>query len=134
MNEVGMLGAKAKEEFSDEVVMQNYRKAAAEGLLQVMSKMGISTLQSCKKGAQVFEAVGLADDIVERCFTGTTTRIQGTGFEALYRDLEERFRQSVYSNDATKLSVLVRNGGQLQFRDGGEAHGVYGCQGHYDDC
>jgi hypothetical protein len=53
MNEDGMLEAKAKEEFSDEEFVQNYRKAAAKGLLNVMRKMGISTLQSCK-GAQVF--------------------------------------------------------------------------------
>ena len=52
-----------------------------------MSKMGISTLQSYK-GAQVFEAVGLSEEIVDRAFTGTTTRIQGTDFNALFTDLE----------------------------------------------
>ena len=82
MNAEGMVEAKAKQEFTDEEIMKNYRKAAAKGLLKVMSKMGISTLQSYK-GAQVFEAIGLADEVVDRCFTGTTTRIQGTDFEAL---------------------------------------------------
>jgi glutamate synthase domain-containing protein 2 len=52
-------------EFTDDELMANYRNAAAKGLLKVMSKMGISTLQSYK-GAQVFEAVGLADEIVDR--------------------------------------------------------------------
>lgn len=120
MNEEGMVEAKAKEEFTNEEVMQNYRKAAAKGLLKVMSKMGISTLQSYK-AAQVFEAVGLADEVVDRCFTGTTTRIQGTDFEALYRDLE-RFHDSGYPVHAGELDDLVRSDGQMHYRDGGEAH------------
>lgn len=115
MNEEGLVLAKAKQEYTDDECMANYRNAAAKGLLKVMSKMGISTLQSYK-GAQVFEAVGLADEIVDRCFTGTTTRIQGTGFEALYRDME-KFHQNAYSK-----SDLVQSDGQLHYRDDGEAH------------
>jgi glutamate synthase (NADH) len=120
MNAEGMVEAKAKQEFTDYEVMKNYRKAAAKGLLKVMSKMGISTLQSYK-GAQVFEAVGLADEIVDRCFTGTTTRIQGTDFEALYRDLE-RFHESAFPEHPTDLDDLVCSDGQFHYRDGGEAH------------
>ena len=120
MNSDGMVEAKAKEEFTDEQVIKNYRKAAAKGLLKVMSKMGISTLQSYK-GAQVFEAVGLADEVVDRCFTNTTTRIQGTDFEALYRDLE-RFHESAYPSGTTDFDGLVRSDGQFHYRDGGEAH------------
>jgi glutamate synthase domain-containing protein 2/glutamate synthase domain-containing protein 3 len=120
MNQEGMVEAISKETFSDDEVIKNYRKAAAKGLLKVMSKMGISTLQSYK-GAQVFEAVGLADEVVDRCFTGTTTRIQGTDFEALYRDLE-RFHESGYPNTASDLDDLVRSDGQFHYRDGGEAH------------
>jgi len=121
MNAEGMMEAKAKEEFTNEEVMQNYRKAAAKGLLKVMSKMGISTLQSYK-GAQVFEAVGLADEVVDRCFTGTTTRIQGTDFEALYRDLD-RFHEAAYPPQSNEeLDGLVRSDGQFHYRDGGEAH------------
>jgi glutamate synthase (NADPH/NADH) len=120
MNEDGMVEAKSKEEFTDEEVIKNYRKAAAKGLLKVMSKMGISTLQSYK-GAQVFEAVGLADEVVDRCFSGTTTRIQGADFEALYRDLE-RFHDSAYPAHATDNGDLVRSDGQFHYRDGAEAH------------
>jgi glutamate synthase (NADH) len=120
MNDEGMVEAKTKQIFTDYVLMQNYRKAAAKGLLKVMSKMGISTLQSYK-GAQVFEAVGLADEVVDRCFTGTTTRIQGSDFEALYRDLE-RFHESAYPMQSSEYSDLVRSDGQLHYRDGGEAH------------
>ena len=120
MNADGQIEAKAKQTFSDEEVMKNYRKAAAKGLLKVMSKMGISTLQSYK-GAQVFEAVGLADEVVDRCFTGTTTRIQGTDFEALYRDLE-RYHESAFPATPSDLDDLVRSDGQFHYRDGGEAH------------
>lgn len=122
MNEEGMVEAKAKQQFTDDEVMKNYRKAVAKGLLKVMSKMGISTLQSYK-AAQVFEAVGLADEVVDRCFTGTTTRIQGTDFEAIYRDLE-RFHEAAYPPHPTSASMegLVQSDGQLHYRDGGEAH------------
>lgn len=120
MNADGMLEAKAKREFTDDEIMSNYRKAAAKGLLKVMSKMGISTLQSYK-GAQVFEAVGLAEEVVDRCFTGTTTRIQGTDFEALYRDLE-RFHEDAFPKHTQEDSILVRSDGQFHWRDGGEAH------------
>jgi len=120
MNADGLIEAKGGREFTDAEVMTKYRKAAAKGLLKVMSKMGISTLQSYK-GAQVFEAVGLAEEIVDRCFTGTTTRIQGTGFEALYRDLE-RFHESAYPHSTSDEAPLVQNDGQLHYRDGGEAH------------
>mgnify|MGYP000588184813 CR=1 FL=1 len=120
MNAEGMMEAKAKREFTDDEIMANYRKAAAKGLLKVMSKMGISTLQSYK-AAQIFEAVGLADEVVDRCFTGTTTRIQGTDFEALYRDLE-KFHETAFPPHEPETAHLVRSDGQFHYRDGGEAH------------
>jgi glutamate synthase (NADPH/NADH) len=67
--------------------MVNYQTAVGKGLLKVMSKMGISTLQSYK-GAQVFEAIGIGSDVIERCFHGTTSRLEGVDFQALYRDIE----------------------------------------------
>ena len=63
-------------EYSDEKIVHAYQKAVAKGMLKVMSKMGISTLQSYK-GAQIFEAVGLNDDVIEKCFAGTASRIKG---------------------------------------------------------
>lgn len=119
MNVDGLVEAKSGKQFEDSEAIANYRKAAAKGLLKVMSKMGISTLQSYK-GAQVFEAVGLAEEIVDRCFTGTTTRIQGTGFEALYRDLK-RFHEEAYPDNKDE-QPLVQNDGQLHYRTGEEAH------------
>jgi glutamate synthase domain-containing protein 2 len=108
------------QEFTDEHLFQAYRNSACKGLLKVMSKMGISTLQSYK-GAQVFEAVGLAEEIVDRAFTGTTTRIQGTDFEALFTDLE-RFHDSAFANQIDGQTVLLENYGQFHYRDGKEAH------------
>jgi glutamate synthase (NADPH/NADH) len=65
MNSSGTIFARSSQPFTDEELFYAYRKAAAKGLLKVMSKMGISTLQSYK-GAQVFEALGLDDDVMER--------------------------------------------------------------------
>src|SRR5262249_19233303 len=59
----------------DHDLVYAYRKGVAKGMLKVMAKMGISTLQSYK-GAQIFEAVGLRDEVIERCFAGTASRIQ----------------------------------------------------------
>ncbi len=58
-------------------------------MLKVMAKMGISTLQSYK-GAQIFEAVGLRDEVIDRCFTGTASRIQGVSFDVLAEELIRR--------------------------------------------
>ena len=66
-------------EYTFQKVLKNYIKAVDKGLLKVLSKMGISTLQSyC--GAQIFEAIGLNKSLVERYFTGTSSRIEGRGF------------------------------------------------------
>ncbi|KAJ0406010.1 hypothetical protein ATCC90586_001356 [Pythium insidiosum] len=100
-------------------VFEKYRSAIGKGILKVMSKMGISTLQSYK-GAQVFEAVGLGDDIINMCFAGTTSRIQGTDFEALYTDIS-RFHEAGYPSH-TDLPPLLRNPGSYHFRNNSEVH------------
>ena len=66
-------------------MLSAYRVGVAKGILKVMAKMGISTLQSYK-GAQIFEAVGLNDDVIERCFAGTPSRIQGVDCETLAQE------------------------------------------------
>ena len=119
MNADGLILAKTKQEYTDAEMFATYRNSACKGMLKVMSKMGISTLQSYK-GAQVFEAVGLAEEIVDRAFTGTTTRIQGTDFEALYTDLS-RFHDSAW-NVAAGETPLLENYGQFHYRDGKEQH------------
>jgi len=118
MNRDGLIEAKVRQAVEDEQLVTSYRKAAAKGILKVMSKMGISTLQSYK-GAQVFEAVGLNDEVINKCFTGTVSRIQGAGFEALYTDLA-RLHEAAYPSSAAE--PLVPNHGQFHYRHGGEQH------------
>ena len=60
----------------------SYKKALENGLLKIMSKMGIS-LVSSYRGAQIFEAIGISSQLVEECFTGTCTQIEGVGYEEI---------------------------------------------------
>ncbi|TMW59939.1 hypothetical protein Poli38472_005008 [Pythium oligandrum] len=119
MNDEGLLKAHAGRELKSEEVFEKYKAAVGKGILKVMSKMGISTLQSYK-GAQVFEAVGLGDDIINLCFNGTTSRIQGTDFESLYTDIS-RFHEAGYPSHSD-LPPLLRNPGSYHFRNNSEVH------------
>ena len=92
-------------------------KAIGKGLLKTMSKMGISTVQSyC--GAQIFEAVGLDKELVERYFTGTPSRIGGVGLEELSTEALERHYRA-YPRTAREILPV---GGVLQWRRDGETH------------
>src|SRR5204863_3305724 len=73
-------------ELSDEDLKKNYIKAVNEGLLKVFSKMGISTLQSYQ-GAQIFEIIGLNHEVVDKYFTGATSRIQGMGLDEMAKEI-----------------------------------------------
>ena len=66
-------------------IVEAYKKGTKKGILKVMAKMGISTLHSYK-GAQIFEAVGLSDEIIQNSFPGTASRVGGISFEALYNE------------------------------------------------
>ena len=77
------------DDYTEEKIVQTYREGVRKGMLKVMGKMGISTLQSYK-GAQIFEALGLSPDVVEKCFAGTPSRIRGVDFDIL---AEEQFRR-----------------------------------------
>jgi glutamate synthase (NADPH) large chain len=109
-----------EEEYSDEKIVPAFRKAVAKGMLKVMGKMGISTLQSYK-GAQIFEAVGLNADVMERCFRGTASRISGVGFDVLSEEGIRRHEIGFPTRDTGRLPVLP-NDGQFHWRKGGEAH------------
>ncbi|KAF3766236.1 glutamate synthase [Cryphonectria parasitica EP155] len=109
-----------KKNLSDEALIQNYKHSCDGGILKVMSKMGISTLASYK-GAQIFEALGVDDTVVERCFRGTTTRIKGITFDLIAEDafrLHERGFPSRYTVGVPGLP----ESGEYHWRDGGEAH------------
>ena len=100
-------------------LLKNYIKAVDKGLLKVLSKMGISTLQSyC--GAQIFEAIGLNRAVVERYFTGTASRIEGVGLEVLAREAltKHKFAMQSPAESETELEI----GGSYQYRERGERH------------
>ena len=95
--------------------MRMYRRGVNKGLYKILSKMGISTITSYR-GAQLFEAVGLHSDVVDMCFTGTTCRIQGTGFRELERD------QKTLAQQAWNQRVPVVQGGFLKYVNDCEYH------------
>ena len=113
----GLLGTKFDTEDS---LVYAYKKAVGKGMLKVMAKMGISTLQSYK-GAQIFEAVGLAQDIINRCFVGTASRVQGVNFDTLIEEIERRHRVGYPQQDVNRLPVLT-NPGDFHWRSGGDGH------------
>ncbi len=109
-------------EFGDDhKVVAAYRKSVAKGMLKVMAKMGISTLQSYK-GAQIFEALGLRDEVVDRCFTGTASRVQGVGFRVLAEEALRRHRLA-YPPRPTADGNQLPNFGEFHWRPDGERHG-----------
>ncbi|TDY03965.1 glutamate synthase large subunit [Thiohalophilus thiocyanatoxydans] len=93
----------------------NYRKGINKGLYKITSKMGISTIASYR-GAQLFESVGLHQDVVDLCFNGTTNRIQGIGFSDLQED------QRLLCKLAWNKRKPIQQGGLLKFIHGGEDH------------
>ncbi|QFT76544.1 Ferredoxin-dependent glutamate synthase 1 [Erythrobacter sp. THAF29] len=110
---------KKHSELSADEVQQNYIKAIGKGILKVMSKMGISTYQSyC--GAQIFDAVGLSSDFVEKYFTGTATTIEGIGLEQVAEESVRRHAQAYGDNPLYKGMLDV--GGIYQYRLRGEEH------------
>ncbi|MGR5177527.1 glutamate synthase large subunit [Vibrio parahaemolyticus] len=96
-------------------VMQNYQYGINKGLYKIMSKMGISTIASYRC-SQLFEAVGLHTDVVNLCFTGVTTRIQGASFEDFQQDLFNLSRK------AWAKRKPVEHGGLLKYVHDGEYH------------
>jgi len=105
---------------ADHDLVAKYRKGVAKGMLKVMAKMGISTLQSYK-GAQIFEAIGLRDNVVERCFTGTASRVQGLDFEQIAEEAIRRHSLGYPEQEIMRLPVLP-NPGEFHWRAEGERH------------
>lgn len=110
-----------KESYDEDKIVRTYRKAVYKGMLKVMGKMGISTLASYK-GAQIFEALGLNEDVIEMCFRGTHSRIKGVDFEILAEEHLRRHELGYPSrNESTQLPVLP-NLGLVHWRHDGEKH------------
>ena len=102
-----------------EAALKNYKKAVNKGLLKVFSKMGISTLQSYR-GAQVFEAIGITQQVVDKYFTGTASRIEGVGLEQLAR--EGKLKHDLAFRTLTDVDTELPVGGSYQYRIRGEYH------------
>ena len=99
--------------------VRNYIKALNKGILKVMAKMGISTLQSyC--GAQIFEAIGLNRDVVERYFTGTASRVGGIGIEVIAEEVRRRHDAAFPARPTGRADLDW--GGEYQWRRDGEYH------------
>ena len=102
-----------------EGAVDNYISAVKKGLLKTLSRMGISTIRSFL-GSQIFEALGIAREVVDTYFTGAASRIGGVGLEEIAA--EARMRHAAAFPDKGKPSTLLGVGGFYQYRDGGEAH------------
>ncbi len=108
------------EEMSDDKVVAAYRKGVGKGMLKVMAKMGISTLQSYK-GAQIFEALGLKREVVDLCFAGTHSRIAGVNFEVLATEALRRHALG-YPERMEEQQKELPNLGEFHWRAEGETH------------
>lgn len=109
------------EDLTLEKAVQNYLKAIRKGMFKVFAKMGISTLQSYN-GAQIFEAIGLNEDVVREHFAGTPSRISGVGLEEIAREVLLR-RDAAY-NDTPDLVQTLDVGGHYAWRRRGEYHQI----------
>ena len=99
--------------------VKNFNKAVKKGVVKVMSKMGISTVQSYR-GAQIFEAVGLNKEVVDKYFTGTASRIEGVGFDVIAMETLARHKRAYPDRDVPVEALDI--GGQYQWRRDGEFH------------
>ncbi|HPY03788.1 MAG TPA: glutamate synthase large subunit, partial [Spirochaetota bacterium] len=95
---------------------KNFMKAINKAILKVLSKMGTSTLRSYR-GAQIFEAVGIGKDLVDRCFEGTVSKIEGIGINELAEEVER-----VHTKAYEAANPLLESEGVYRYRKGGENH------------
>jgi len=107
-----------------EELIKKYFKASNYGMMKVLAKMGISTLASYK-GAQIFEALGLSSEVIQKCFSGTPSRVEGATFEMLARDAL-RFHELAFPKRAlppgSAEAAALPNPGDYHWRRGGEIH------------
>ncbi len=115
MSERGLIG----DDLDRDSIHHHYIQAVGKGLFKIFSKMGISTLQSyC--GAQIFEALGLSRELVERHFRGTVTQISGAGLREIGADALERHAIAYHTPHPSELSL--NRGGHYFWRTDGESH------------
>ncbi|MFC6450190.1 glutamate synthase large subunit [Cellulomonas gelida] len=108
-------------EVGPEKAVKNLIKALGKGVLKVMSKMGISTIASYR-GAQVFEAIGLSQPLVDRYFTGTTSRLGGIGLDVIAAEVAARHADAYPASGNRQPHQRLAVGGEYQWRRDGEDH------------
>lgn len=113
------LAGEQRETRNSKLETKKYIKAIVKGIVKIMSKMGISTIQSYR-GAQIFEAVGLHSSLIEAYFTGTPSRIQGADIHLAAREAQER-HNTAFPERPSNGHVLPA-GGKYQWRQDGEHH------------
>lgn len=106
-------------DISFEEATANYIEACTHGISKVLSKMGISTVQSYR-GAQIFEAIGISSQVINKYFTGTPSRIEGIGLEEIAKEVALRHIPA-FSSKTIELNNY-ESGSAYQYRDGGEKH------------
>ncbi|KAJ2802811.1 glutamate synthase [NADH] [Coemansia guatemalensis] len=106
---------------SVEKLVEQFRHAVDDGFRKVMSKMGISTLQSYK-GAQIFEALGIAAEVIDRCFVGTASRVGGTTIAGFAADALARHDLAFLDKSEEDQVAPINDEGEYNWRKGGEKH------------
>jgi glutamate synthase (ferredoxin) len=104
-----------------QTAVKKFIKAAVKGVVKTMAKMGISTIQSYR-GAQIFEAIGLNHDVIDKYFTWTVSRLDGVGLDVLTEEALARHRQAFPERPVNPESSGLDTGGDYQWRDDGEFH------------
>ncbi|PZD95510.1 glutamate synthase large subunit [Paenibacillus sambharensis] len=104
---------------SHEKAVKNYIKAATKGVVKILSKMGISTIQSYR-GAQIFEAVGLKEEVIDEFFTWTPSRIGGIGLDVIADEALKAHKRGY--DDKEGVDLELDSGGEYQWRKDGEEH------------
>ena len=107
-------------EYSVDEAIKNYNKAIGKGVLKVMNKIGISTLNSYR-GSQLFECIGINTKTVEKYFPNTPTRIQGIGLYEIEKEISKRHKKA-YSDQEIPANMDLEVGGQYRWRRDGEKH------------
>ena len=100
-----------------ETARKNYSKASLKGIIKILSKMGISTIKSYR-GAQIFECIGINEDVVQKHFTGTESRISGISIDEIAYDLKKEHDKAFEAD----IDEPLESGGDYQYREGEEYH------------
>ncbi|HUA32182.1 MAG TPA: glutamate synthase large subunit [Candidatus Binataceae bacterium] len=116
---MGMIRDGRLKDLDETTVVDHFIKAVTKSLIKVASKMGVSTVQSYR-GAQIFEAIGLSQEVIDKYFTWTASRVGGVGLDAIHRETAERHHHAFHVSPSLDGELDV--GGQYQWRRRGEHH------------